>query len=75
MSAAEGAGRPRFAGAVLLSKHEVFGALEACAGAERALLRAGLASEAAAVAALFELLEDRVTLECPPPCRIPGTGN
>lgn len=60
-------GQPRcdgaFATAVVLTKREVFDALEACAGAERALLRSGKAAEAAAVAALFELLEDRVVLD------------
>ncbi|HMK62393.1 MAG TPA: hypothetical protein VK386_02140 [Acidimicrobiales bacterium] len=52
-----------FANAVVLTKHEVFDALEACADAERALLRAGRAPEAAGVASLFELLEDRVILD------------
>lgn len=65
----------RFASAVVLSKLEVFRALEACADAERGLLRAGRAPEAAAVAALFELLEDRVTLDPGPPCRTPATGS
>lgn len=76
MSANDAARGPRFAGAVVLSKLEVFTALEACATAERSLLRTGRAAEAAGVAALFELLEDRVTLEAEaPPCRTPGTGN
>ena len=66
---------PRFAGAVVLSKLEVFSALEACAIAERALLRAGRAADAAGVAALFELLEDRVTLDPEAPCRTPATGS
>jgi len=57
-----------FATAVVLTKREVFDALEACAGAERALLRAGRAPEAAGVASLFELLEDRVTLDPAPGC-------
>lgn len=52
-----------FAAAVVLTKREVFDALEACADAERALLRSGRASAAAGVAALFELLEDRVILD------------
>ncbi|HAM01886.1 MAG TPA: hypothetical protein DCQ30_06610 [Acidimicrobiaceae bacterium] len=52
-----------FADAVVLTKLEVFDALEACAQAERALLRCGRPSEAAAVAAFFELLEDRVLLD------------
>ncbi|MHB8680621.1 MAG: hypothetical protein ACYDA2_00795 [Acidimicrobiales bacterium] len=55
--------RARFATMVVLRAHEVFDALEACAIAERALLRADRAPEAAVVAALFELLEDRVTLD------------
>ena len=67
------AARPRFAGAVVLSKHEVFEALEACAAAERGLLRSGRAAEAAAVASLFELLEDRVSLAGSP--RSPGTAS
>jgi hypothetical protein len=65
----------RFAGAVVLSKREVFEALEACAAAERGLLRAGRPVEAAGVAALFELLEDRVTLEFEVPPRTRATGN
>ena len=69
MSRATGAEQPRFAGAVVLTKREVFEALEACADAERGLLRAGRAAEAAAVAALFELLEDRISL----PGLLPGT--
>ncbi len=52
-----------FASAVVLTKREVFDALEACAEAERALLRSGRAAEAAEVASLFELLEDRVILD------------
>lgn len=52
-----------FASAVVLTKREVFDALEACAGAERALLRSGRAAEAAGVASLFELLEDRLILD------------
>jgi hypothetical protein len=53
-------GAPVFATVVVLAKREVFDALEVCAMAERALLRCGRASEAAAVASLFELLEDRI---------------
>jgi hypothetical protein len=61
MSAVDPTGAERaFATAVVLVKREVFDALEACANAERALLRCGRASEAAAIAALFEVLEDRV---------------
>jgi len=52
-----------FADAVVLTKREVFDALEACAQAERALLRCGRAIEAADIAAFFELLEDRVLLD------------
>ncbi len=55
--------RPGFASVVVLTKTEVFAALEACASAERALLRRGHPAEAAEVAALFELLEDRVVLD------------
>jgi hypothetical protein len=56
-------GPSKFAHAVVLTKREVFDALEACATAERALLRSGKPAEAAAVAGLFELLEDRVVLD------------
>lgn len=52
-----------FASAVVLAKREVFDALEACAVAERALLRSGRPVEAAALASLFEMLEDRVILD------------
>lgn len=51
----------RFCASVVLTDRDAFVALEACADAERALLRSGHAAEAAAVAALFELLEDRLT--------------
>jgi len=61
----------RFAPAVLLSSFEIFDALEACAMAERALLQSGRPAEAAGVAKLFELLEDRVTC----PARTPTTEN
>lgn len=54
---------PGFADAVVLTKREVFEALEACADAERALLRCGRPVPAAAMAALFELLEGRVVLD------------
>ena len=70
MSEACPAGRARsapaasaFATAVVLVKREVFDALEACALAERALLRCGRAAEAAGIASLFEMLEDRVVLD------------
>ena len=60
---------PAFADAVVLTKREVFEALEACADAERALLRCGRPVPAAALASLFELLEDRVVLDpLTPPC-------
>ena len=73
-----------FATAIALTRREVFDALEACAIAERALLRSGCATEAAAVAAVFELLEDRVVLDplpdtgswrAPGSCREPGRWN
>ena len=51
----------------MLSRREVFDALEACATAERTLLRCGRPVEAASVAALFEVLEDRVCYESPAP--------
>jgi hypothetical protein len=54
---------PAFADAVVLTKREVFDALEACADAERALLRCGRPVAAAGLASLFELLEDRVVLD------------
>jgi hypothetical protein len=63
-----------FATAVALTRREVFDALEACAEAERALLRCGRPVEAAGVASLFELLEDRVLLDPLPAastCRSP----
>jgi hypothetical protein len=50
----------RFASAVVLTKRETFEACEVCAEAERSLLRAGRAVEAARVAALFELFENRL---------------
>ena len=52
--------RVRFASAVVLSKRDAFGACQACADAERALLRSGHAAEAAGVAALLELIEGRL---------------
>lgn len=57
-----------FAAAVALTRREVFDALEACAEAERVLLRCGRPVEAAGVAAVFELLEDRIVLD-PLPAR------
>ena len=61
-----------FAATVVLTRREVFEALEMCACAERALLRGGRPAEAAGVAALFELLEDRLVLD-PLPQRSPAT--
>ena len=52
--------RVRVSTAVVLNKREAFEACEACAEAERALLRVGRASEAARMAALFELIEGRL---------------
>lgn len=52
-----------FASAIALTRREVFDALEACAEAERVLLRCGRPVEAAGVAAVFELLEDRLVLD------------
>jgi len=49
-----------FSTAVVLTKREAFEACEACAEAERALLRTGRAAEAGRVAALFELIEGRL---------------
>ncbi len=46
--------------AVVLTKREAFEACEACAEAERALLRTGRAEEAGRLAALFELIEGRL---------------
>jgi hypothetical protein len=50
----------RFSLAVVLSKREAFEACEACAEAERALLRGGRGAEAGRIAALFELIEARL---------------
>ena len=56
-------GTVRFALAVVLSKREAFEACDACAEAERALLRAGRVVEAARLAAVFELIEDRLVCD------------
>jgi hypothetical protein len=59
-----------FAAAVALTRREAFDVLEACAEAERVLLRYGRPVEAASVAAVFELLENRLVLDplpVPPP--------
>jgi len=53
--------RVSFGSQVLLSKGEVFGACQALADADRALLRAGRTGEADALGDLFELLEQRLT--------------
>ncbi len=53
----------KFARTVLLTKREAFEVCEVCAGAERALARAGLAVDAARMAEIFELIEGR--LVCP----------
>ena len=53
-------GPVRFALSVVLTKREAFAACEICADVERVLLRAGRATEAAQVATLFELLENRL---------------
>lgn len=52
--------RVSFSRAVVLTKREAFEACEACADAERALLRTGRAAEAGRLAALFELIEARL---------------
>jgi hypothetical protein len=52
--------RVTFSTAVVLTKSEAFEACEACAEAERALLRTGRAAEAGRLAALFELIEARL---------------
>jgi hypothetical protein len=54
-------GRVSFGSDVVLSKGEVFGACQALADADRALLRAGRTDEAGALGALFELLEQRLS--------------
>lgn len=55
--------KTRFAPVVVLSKREVFEVCEACAAAERALMRKRLPVEAAALAAVFELLEGRLVVQ------------
>jgi hypothetical protein len=52
--------RVTFSTAVVLTKRDAFDACEACAEAERALLRTGRAAEAGRLAALFELIEARL---------------
>ena len=55
--------RVSFSPAVVLTKREAFDACEACAEAERALLRIGRAAEAGRLAALFELIEARLVAD------------
>jgi hypothetical protein len=55
--------RVRFAVAVVLTKGEAFAACDSCAAAEGALLQCDRPLEAARMAALFELIESRLTLE------------
>jgi hypothetical protein len=59
---ARAAGPVSFGTTVLLTKAEVFGACQALADADRALLRVGRAPEAAALGDLFELLEQRLSV-------------
>jgi hypothetical protein len=54
--------KARFAQVLVLSKREAFELCEACADAERALLRAGRPVEAARMASTFELVEGRLVL-------------
>jgi hypothetical protein len=56
-------GNVRFVPAIVLTKREAFELCEICAEAERALLRAGRAVEAARIAGVFELLESRLVVE------------
>jgi len=53
----------RFASAIVLTKREAFEACEAIADSERVLLRSGNASQAARLAALFELVESRLIVD------------
>lgn len=55
-----GEGHVRFTSEVFLTKREAFEACEVCAEAERALLRSGKQIEAHRLAALFELIEERL---------------
>jgi hypothetical protein len=50
----------RFSPVVLLSKREAFDVCQACAEAERALIRSGRGAEAARFASLFDLIESRL---------------
>lgn len=53
----------QFALSIVLTKREAFEACEICADVERALLRAGRAVEAARIASLFELFENRLVVD------------
>lgn len=53
----------RFVQTVMLSKREAFETCEACAEAERALLRVGRVIEAARLASVFELIEGRLVCD------------
>jgi hypothetical protein len=53
----------RFAPALVLTKREAFEMCEACADAERALLRCGKPTEAARMAAVFEMLEAKLVTD------------
>jgi hypothetical protein len=53
----------RFVARVWLSKSEVFAACQALADADRALARSGRGREAQALGDLFELFEDRLSVE------------
>ncbi len=55
------------ASAVVLTKSEVFGACQALADADRALLRTGRVAEAGALGDLFDLLEQRLAVPVPAP--------
>jgi hypothetical protein len=57
-----GPGEVRIVPVITLEADEVFDVLEACASAERVLLRLGIRREARLLGDAFELLEDRVTL-------------
>jgi len=53
----------RFAPAIVLTKREAFEVCEAVADSERLLLRSGNVSQAARLAALFELVEGRLAVD------------
>jgi hypothetical protein len=53
----------RFAPAIILTKREAFEVCEAIADSERLLLRSGNVSQAARLAALFELVEGRLAVD------------